>query len=175
MTQAVQTASPPGLIERIGLLIATGIGAGYSPAAPGTIGSIEGVVIFIAITAGARRSGLGPEMIYAVTAVVAATITLVGIWAAGLYSSHSGMKDPQQIVIDEVAGQIITLVPIAGSPSVSSLIIGFILFRAFDIAKPYPVGRLERLPGGKGVVLDDVMAGVYAGVLLLASRLLQIA
>lgn len=137
------------------------------------MGSLEGLVIFLAFTSATRRMDLGPGLTYAAAAVAATTITLVAIWAAGLHCRRSRAKDPQQIVIDEIAGQFISLLPLAASLSASGLISGFILFRAFDIAKPYPAGRLERLPGGKGVVLDDVMAGVYAALLLLAGRLLH--
>jgi phosphatidylglycerophosphatase A len=85
---------------------------------------------------------------------------LVGIPAATRVARASGVKDPQFVVIDEVAGQLITL--IAVPMAWKSLLLGFILFRGFDIVKPPPVRSLERLPGGTGIVIDDVAAGLYA-------------
>jgi len=97
----------------------------------------------------------------AITAVVLAALTVaIGIPAATRVSRASGLKDPQFVVIDEVAGQLITL--IAVPVSWKSLLLGFILFRGFDILKPPPLRRLEQLPEGTGIVIDDVGAGVYA-------------
>jgi phosphatidylglycerophosphatase A len=105
---------------------------------------------------------------------LAVFITLIGIPAATQVARASGSKDPQFVVIDEVAGQLIALiaVPLAWK----TFLAGFILFRVFDIVKPPPVRQLERLPEGTGIVLDDVAAGIYALIvmqLLLHSRLLQ--
>jgi phosphatidylglycerophosphatase A len=91
---------------------------------------------------------------------LAATAVLVGIPAATRVARASGVKDPQFVVIDEVAGQLITL--IAAPMAWKSLLLGFILFRGFDIVKPPPVRGLERLPEGTGIVIDDVAAGLYA-------------
>jgi phosphatidylglycerophosphatase A len=96
-----------------------------------------------------------------VSATILATLAVaVGIPAATKVSRASGLKDPQFVVIDEVAGQLITLVGVA--VSWKSLLAGFILFRGFDIVKPPPVRQLEKLPWGTGIVLDDVGAGLYA-------------
>jgi phosphatidylglycerophosphatase A len=94
------------------------------------------------------------------TIAAAALITLVGIPAATLVSRASGQKDPQIVVIDEVAGQLVALIaaPLAWKTFLTSLI----LFRAFDILKPFPIRRLERLPEGLGIVVDDLGAGLYA-------------
>lgn len=91
--------------------------------------------------------------------LLALAAILVGIPAATRVARHSGVKDPQFVVIDEVAGQMITL--IAAPVAWKSLLIGFILFRGFDILKPPPLRRLERIPEGAGIVLDDVGAGLY--------------
>jgi len=97
--------------------------------------------------------------------VLLATVAiLVGIPAATLVARATGLKDPQFVVIDEVAGQLITL--IAVPVSWKSLLLGFILFRGFDIVKPSPVRQLENLPEGIGIVLDDVGAGLYALALM---------
>jgi phosphatidylglycerophosphatase A len=101
-------------------------------------------------------------------------VTLIGIPAATQVARTTGVKDPQFVVIDEVAGQLITL--IAAPLAWKTFLAGFILFRAFDIVKPPPVRRLERLPEGTGIVLDDVAAGIYALAvmqLLLRSGLLR--
>jgi phosphatidylglycerophosphatase A len=96
--------------------------------------------------------------------LLAAVAILVGIPAATRMARSSGLKDPQFVVIDEVAGQLITL--IAVPVSWKSLLLGFILFRGFDIVKPPPVRQLEHLPEGTGIVLDDVGAGLYALALM---------
>jgi len=103
-------------------------------------------------------------------AVLAALVT--GIWAADVEARRRGDEDPSAVVIDEVAGQWVTfLVALPMLPSPASWLswigitgAGFVLFRCFDITKPWPVGRLERLPGGLGIVADDIAAGVYAGL-----------
>lgn len=105
---------------------------------------------------------------------LAVLVTLIGIPAATQVSRASGRKDPQFVVIDEVAGQLIAL--FAAPLAWKTFLAGFILFRAFDIIKPPPVRQLERLPEGTGIVLDDVMAGIYALAvmqLLLRSGLLK--
>jgi phosphatidylglycerophosphatase A len=105
---------------------------------------------------------------------LALLVTLIGIPAATQVARTSGVKDPQFVVIDEVAGQLIAL--IAAPLAWKTFLTGFILFRAFDIVKPPPVRQLERLPEGTGIVLDDVAAGIYALVvmqLLLRSGLLR--
>jgi phosphatidylglycerophosphatase A len=95
---------------------------------------------------------------------LAAVAILVGIPAATQMARSTGLKDPQFVVIDEVVGQLITL--IAVPVSWKSLLLGFILFRGFDIVKPPPVRQLEHLPEGTGIVLDDVGAGLYALALM---------
>jgi phosphatidylglycerophosphatase A len=98
------------------------------------------------------------------TLIAAAVVTLIGIPAATLVARGSGLKDPQFVVIDEVAGQLVALiaVPLAWK----TFLAGFILFRIFDMWKPFPVRRLERLPEGTGIVVDDLGAGVYALVVM---------
>jgi phosphatidylglycerophosphatase A len=171
LREAANKSSETGILHKLGLFIATGGGAGSLPVAPGTFGSVEGVALFAALSAAARSIGVGAAFELALLSIVALAITGLGIWSAELYCRHSGIKDPRNVVIDEIAGQIITLLPLAGAPSVTGVALGFLLFRAFDILKPFPARRLERLKGGLGVVLDDLMAGAYAAVLLLAGRL----
>jgi len=138
-------------------LIATWFGSGLLPKIPGTWGSAAALPFAWAI----MWFG-GPWVLLACSAVAFA----VGIWAAGMYSKHSGIKDAGPIVIDEVAGQWLTLVPaglFAGMDPVL-FIVGFFLFRVADILKPWPANWADReLGGGLGVMLDDIFAAIYAG------------
>jgi phosphatidylglycerophosphatase A len=99
---------------------------------------------------------------------------VVGVWASSRTCRISGLKDPQKVVIDEVSGQLIALVPVALSPAHVPVIAAFALFRLFDIFKPYPIRKLESLPGGLGVMADDALAGLYAAALIWIGRLLHL-
>jgi len=158
--------------DRAGYLIATGFGAGFSPIAPGTAGAIEGVLIFLAL----RALHLEPTSSFLVLAIVNIVVFALGVWASNRACSITGLLDPQIVVIDEVSGQLIALMPLALLPSVSivAVVIGFLLFRLFDIFKPYPIRKLERLHGGLGVMADDALAGVYAAALVWAAHLLRL-
>ncbi len=136
-------------------LIATFFGIGRLRPGPGTWGSAATVVLWAALS-----RALAPSSRIPVAIALALLVILIGIPAATQVARGSGMKDPQFVVIDEVAGQIVALiaVPLAWK----SFLAGFILFRAFDIVKPPPVRQLEAIPEGAGIVLDDVAAGLYA-------------
>jgi phosphatidylglycerophosphatase A len=140
-------------------LIATFLGIGKIKPGPGTWGSAVTILLWYFLSLGIPPHWLTPASILLATLIVA-----IGIPAATQVSQTAGLKDPQFVVIDEVAGQLITL--IAAPITWKSLLVGFILFRAFDIIKPPPVRQLERLPGGTGIVLDDVGAGLYALVVM---------
>lgn len=150
--------------------LATGLGAGYSPVAPGTAGSLEAVLLYALLTALCDATFL-PFVYLAALAVFA----LLAFWSTTRALPHWGIADPQPIVIDEVLGQWVTYGGLAaavalgwpGGAGWKSLLAGFILFRAFDVLKPFPLRRSERLPGALGVVLDDVLAGFYGGLGLL--------
>ena len=135
-------------------LVATFFGVGKLRPGPGTWGSAATVLLWWLI---ARR--LAPQWQPGTAALLAVVAVLIGIPAATRVARASERKDPQFVVIDEVAGQLITL--IAAPITWQSLLLGFILFRAFDIVKAPPVRQLERLPGGVGIVVDDVGAGLY--------------
>lgn len=142
-------------MKKIILFFATGAGAGYLPKAPGTFGSVVGIILYL----GLRY--LSP-VLYAVTVT---TLILVACWISTLAETIFQAKDPQKIVIDEVVGMLVTLTLVPFSWQ--SVIAGFVLFRLFDIWKPFPVRWLQdHLPGGWGIVMDDVMAGIYANLLL---------
>jgi phosphatidylglycerophosphatase A len=138
---------------RLSLAVATVLGAGYFPFAPGTVGSAAGLVLY----AGLRAVG-GPVVELAAIVVVFAA----GTWAATAAETHFGHIDPGPVVIDEVLGMLVTLalLPV----SITGALVGFVLFRIFDVVKPPPCNRLEALPGGWGVMGDDFMAAVYAHV-----------
>jgi phosphatidylglycerophosphatase A len=138
--------------------IATAGGAGFSPKAPGTAGSIVGVLIYLLIE-GLHLGAYYPHAII--------FFLIVGIWASSRVENLWG-HDSQRIVIDEVVGQMITFGIAAGRYQLSAfhILLGFGLFRLFDIVKPFPIRYLERFKGGLGVVADDVGAGIYALVVL---------
>ncbi|HSA91424.1 MAG TPA: phosphatidylglycerophosphatase A [Terriglobales bacterium] len=136
-------------------MVATLVGVGRLRPAPGTWASVATVGLWAALAA-----SLPTEARWPVAAAVAGAAILAGVPAASAMARESGKEDPQAVVIDEVAGQMIALValPVAWK----SLLVSLILFRIFDIVKPPPLRRLEKLPGGLGIVMDDVAAGVYA-------------
>ena len=145
----------------LSIWIATGLGTGYSPLAPGTAGSALGLALVLAF----RQIPLNPLWLGVSLAAFAGLLFLVGVWSAGKAEKVFGCVDPGQVVIDEVAGQIITFVATPRVPW-KGLLAGFILFRLFDIVKPFPARRAERFPGGWGIMIDDVMAGLYSLIAL---------
>jgi len=203
---------------RLALAIATALGVGYIPKAPGTFGSLGGTVLailthpvslFVLVTlvltisihghtfySGAgvdlpplqERWGSAALLVPSLLAFLG--VSLLGVWSSSRVAAYAGVADPQYVVIDEVSGMFLTLVlgiaPLAppthllGTESASVfalyagftllnwryLLLGFMLFRLFDIWKPYPIKRLEKLPRGWGIMADDWMAGVYAAILL---------
>ena len=143
-------------IDYLALAIAT-CGVGYLPLMPGTFGSLVGVGIFLLLSQ--TTAGL-------VVSIVA--ITFAGIWAGSRTEALAGRKDPGKVVVDEVAGQLIAMLPLVFFTrwSIAAVIVSFVLFRFFDIVKPYPANRLQDLVGGLGIMCDDLVAGVYAAVLV---------
>ena len=143
-----------GAVDHLAIAIATAGGAGFFPRAPGTAGSLVGVVIYLLL-----------EWVHAGAYYLHAIIFffVVGIWASSRVE-HLWGHDAQRIVIDEVVGQMITFGIAAGRYELSGVEItaGFGLFRLFDIVKPFPIRLLERFKGGLGVMADDIGAGLYA-------------
>ena len=148
----------PVRFRRPALLVASVLGVGYIPVAPGTFGSAAGLLLWFVLPASPL-----------VQAGVILLLFVVGSWSGTVAECHFGRTDPGQVVIDEVVGVLITLFmnPVGWRGAV----LGFLLFRVADIVKPYPANRLERLHGGVGVMADDAMAAVYAN---LALRLLLV-
>lgn len=161
----------------VALAVAT-CGVGYIPLAPGTWGSLVGILAFLGlrwftIQLANSLPAQGPLLLIsqqrflALELLTILLVTLLGIWAASQAESLLGRKDPGKVVVDEVVGQMIALLPVSMFlvwPWKAWLIISFILFRFFDIVKPYPARRLEALHGGLGIMADDVVAGAYAAV-----------
>ena len=139
---------------RIATLIATAGYVGFVPVAPGTFGSAVGLAVY---------AGVSVTNSWAVEALVLAVVLVVGIWAADHVEREMG-KDPGAVVVDEVAGMLVTLAFL--DVSITGALTGFFIFRALDVVKPPPARRLEDLHGGPGIMLDDVMAGIYSNVAL---------
>ena len=135
--------------------IGTFFGAGFLKPGPGTYGSVVATLVWFVV---ARRVPI--HLLPLVTLGMAAMATAIGIPAATRVARESGRKDPQIVVIDEVAGQWLALTLCL--PQMPFALLGLIAFRVFDIWKPWPVRRLEQLPAGTGIVVDDLAAGVYA-------------
>jgi phosphatidylglycerophosphatase A len=141
-------------MSRLAVLIATAGGAGYFPFAPGTVGSAVGIVIYLL-----TRHLSPPAQV-----VILIAVSLVGTWASTVAARHFDREDPGHVVIDEVAGQLMTLLLLDVGWMGATL--GFFLFRILDIIKPWPANRLEALHGGVGIMADDLMAGAYGWLLL---------
>ena len=170
--------------DYVALAIAT-CGVGFIPIAPGTWGSAVGVALYLLLrwftllvysnvpVIGLHKAPvislvlLDRVAFLAIELTVITFVTLIGIWAASRAEQILQKKDPGQVVIDEVAGQLIALLPVplmVVGPWRWLILVAFFLFRAFDIMKPYPVRRLEALESGLGIVVDDLAAGAYAAV-----------
>jgi phosphatidylglycerophosphatase A len=137
------------------MILATGFGTGYGPIAPGTWGSLPGLAFAFGLD---RWAGgwavLGGALFFAVA----------GVWAASRAEVLLGEKDPGRVVVDEIAGQMVALLFLP--MTVPILVIAFFVFRVLDVFKPWPARRLEDLPGGSGIMADDLMVGLYANLIL---------
>jgi phosphatidylglycerophosphatase A len=159
--------------DYVALAIAT-CGVGFIPLAPGTWGSAFGVCIYLLVRAFGFRPAGQMMLVVGVDAALLTTflllviivISLAGTWAATRTEAILGRKDPGIVVVDEVAGQLIAFLFIPWDSPAWLIVAGFILFRVFDIWKPYPIRRLESLESGLGIMADDVLAGVYAATLM---------
>jgi phosphatidylglycerophosphatase A len=142
-------------LNKLFLFIATGFGVGYSPIAPGTLGTLVAILVYYFL------SEISPPL-YEITLI---GFLFLSVWVSGNAETFFKKKDDQRIVIDEIIGFLITTLWVP--KTIRFVIIGFFLFRFFDILKPFPIRRLEKVfKGGFGVVLDDVVAGVYANIVL---------
>lgn len=140
------------LVQQIMVVFSTGLYTGYSPVAPGSVGTMLAVPLYLAL------SRLSPVS-YGITILA---FLLMACWMAGAAEHVFNTRDSRRIVIDEVAGFLVTMTFLP--PTTRHMLLGFALFRLFDIVKPFPIRRLENLKGGYGVVADDVMAGIYGNM-----------
>lgn len=150
-------------------LVAFGLGAGLSPRAPGTVGTLWGVLLWLVLQA-------LPPALYGVTLV---GLFATGVWVCGRSARLLGTHDTPGIVFDEIVGFLVTAAPLlpalklAQGPAWAWLLAAFVLFRVFDIAKPWPIRRLDaEVHGGFGIMLDDLVAGLYGAALLLVLTML---
>lgn len=141
--------------EKLIKLLATGFGAGLAPLAPGTAGTLVGVLICLVFS----------PLHWLLRLLIVIFLLVLAIYIAGRAEQVYQKKDDQRIVIDEIAGFQVAMLPIAITGL--HLLVGFVLFRIFDIWKPFPLRNFQQFPGGWGVVADDIGAGVYAGFLML--------
>jgi len=144
-------------VTRLAVLIATAGYCGYFPIAPGTVGSAAGLLVYLLVW-------WAGSPIVEVAAI--ALVFVAGTWAATHAERFFGGIDPGPVVIDEVLGMLITLAFIPAGWV--AMLTGFVLFRVFDVIKPFPADRLEKFHGGFGIMADDAMAGVYANLALRA-------
>ena len=164
------------LRDRLALAVAT-VGVGYLPIVPATWASAVTSTFYWLLLAGIGRLYATGFLVNPHTQsldafrqtcilVLLIPLGLVGIWAANRAEQVFKRKDPKPVVIDEVVGQLITFLFLPYTAGPALIVVGFFLFRAFDIFKPYPIRRLEALPGGIGVMADDALAGAYAAILM---------
>lgn len=181
MKKEIEKRKPHGLLDYLSLAVTT-FGVGYLPLAPGTWGSLVGVLIFLGVEAlviatyASIHTGLTAFLdtgfntyiawVHSILLVAFLLFILLGIWSSGRATDLLGDLDPSQAVVDEVIGQLIVFLFVPFGIGWPFVIAGFVLFRLFDIWKPYPIDYLQILPGGIGVCADDILAGVYAGVCL---------
>jgi phosphatidylglycerophosphatase A len=173
---AKEQVKDKSFLDYFSLAIST-FGVGYIPIAPGTFGSAVGVLIYLAAAWIEAIAGIyflennwrGEQItawIHAVNLIAFLLFCLLGIWASSRAVKLFRTKDPQKVVVDEVIGQLIVFLFIPFATSWHFVLAGFLLFRLFDIWKPYPIDSLQNLPAGIGVCADDILAGVYGGACL---------
>jgi phosphatidylglycerophosphatase A len=162
----------------VAFAVATSLGLGYIPLAPGTWGSLAGILIYWLIVSRVPLTLPGRHIVWAdtasrggtIAAIVAIVIAIVGIWAADRAATFLQREDPGLVVVDEVSGQFLTYLLALAPLNWKYLLLGFILFRVFDIWKPAPARQAEFLPGGLGIMADDWVAGIYAAIGLWIAR-----
>ncbi len=148
-------------------LIATSLGAGYLPKAPGTWGALAGIILWLPLFIWCSAA-----VTVTVTAIATVALTIAGIWASGVSERYWG-KDPVIACVDETVGQWLSLLPVVMCPW-WEIAVSLALFRFFDIFKPLGIRRTEKLPGGLGMMADDLLAGLYSAIILLVINLIWI-
>jgi phosphatidylglycerophosphatase A len=148
------------MIKRLSLEYASALHIGFIPGAPGTYASVATTLVYSLVCFLSGRIPFGLHL----SAIC--LISLLGVLASANVSRNSGLEDPQYVVIDEVAGQLLTFLLIPVNPL--NLVLGTVFFRVFDMWKPFPIKKLESLGGGVGIMADDLLAAVYANIILQA-------
>lgn len=141
-------------------IIATGFGAGYFPYAPGTMGAILAMAIYIGLSFTLSYSSL-----FIVLLALIVVFTVLGVWSGTVSEKYWG-EDPSRVVVDEMVGQWIVMTAIPQSLGWKYILASLILFRFFDIVKPLGVRKMEQLGGGLGIMADDILAGIYGAMVL---------
>ena len=141
------------MLKKIAYVLGTGFGSGYVPVAPGTAGSLAALLVFYFIPLSAYY-----------WLVLCAVVFIPGVWSTTLIEREEGKKDPPMAVIDEWVGQWLTLLFLPRTTLI--LLGGFLLFRILDILKPFPARKIQNIDGGMGIMLDDVMAALYANMIM---------
>ena len=172
--EQVEKRAPNGFLDYVSLSLTT-FGVGYLPLAPGTWGSLAAVAFYAILSNLFTPYRYAPNLaqaevtvpsIHAVILVAFGAFILLGIWASGRSIELLGNSDAPQAVVDEVIGQLTVFLFIPFTSSWLLIGAGFLLFRLFDIWKPYPIDRLQDLEGGIGICADDIAAGIYGGIVL---------
>ncbi len=146
-------------MKKLITILGTGLGVGYTPFVPGTVGTLLGVILYLILIK------IFPFYLSYLIAII--VFWGLGVWISGKCENYLGRKDDQVIVIDEIAGFLITmfLIPF----SFRFILLGFIFFRAFDILKPFKIEKIQKLPGGWGIMGDDLAAGILSNIMLYVS------
>lgn len=149
------------------VFIGTGFGSGYSPVAPGTAGAAVALLIWLALA-----GFMSFDVLLFVTAALAVVFTLLGIWSGNILERYWG-EDPSKVVVDEMVGVWISLLAVPEGGCFYP-ILAFVLFRLFDIFKPFGVRKMEKFGGGLGIMMDDILAGFYGAVVILLLRVVEL-
>lgn len=149
-------------------LIASGFGSGYSPVAPGTAGALLATLIWWGYASLFKDYYLTLQCTFALVCI----FTFLGIWSSGVSERYWG-KDPSRVVIDEMVGTWIALLAVPADHYVGYMFAAFLLFRFFDIVKPLGIKQAEKLPSGYGIMADDILSGIYGGIVILMYRFLS--
>jgi phosphatidylglycerophosphatase A len=163
-SKSPESSQPARTKPRVSLALATAFGLGYLPKAPGTFGSLGGVAISAGLVSFISLNIVPFELIPYLKFTVVLLVAIFGVAVANRAAAFAGQEDPQFVVIDEVSGQMITYFLAFTVLNWKSWLLGFILFRVFDIWKPFPARQAESLPGGLGIMADDWIAGIYAAL-----------
>jgi phosphatidylglycerophosphatase A len=141
-------------------LISTSLGFGYFPYGPGTMGAIFGIILWLPLYLWASA-----ELILPITLGLIVVFTILGVWSSTIAEKFWG-PDPSRVVMDETVGQWIALLPVTCVSPWWEILVAFVLFRFFDIVKPLGVRKMESLPGGYGIMADDILAGIYGAIII---------